>query len=346
MDEEKQYTTNSDRSHARPSMVVMTNKLLNVTEGMAAMNVRVACGVALCIVLLVATFIVNVIAFDYARDNEVSNGALVDKATGRPVVVADTVSLSGPAKNEFVLDETFLRGVKNVELTGTGHNMLSVPSSGFTIFACNNNIPEALQAEYCDLDGYAYLVFAGELIAYYKSNDGKLVTGIVDAADATELVNSGVTAVAQEHRSRQLLSLTHTAYYEECVMSPNSPLNTDPRSPYYGQSCEFNQFGDPYCSKGQAMGSCTVSVTAQHMFHDEGETVQAGSFGHNAVGSFDAHYHPTPSPTDPPATPSPTPAPPPCRNFGQTCNAALTCCSGASCNGGVCLEAGMGPIFG
>jgi len=94
MDEEQNFDTTKGattrQGPVRPSMVVMTSKLLHVSEGIAAMNLRIAAGVVFCMILLVATFVVNVVAFDYAKSEKVEASAegipmVVDKGSGEVI---------------------------------------------------------------------------------------------------------------------------------------------------------------------------------------------------------------------------------------------------------------------
>lgn len=153
MEEEKDYNTQGTTRNGpvRPSMVVMTSKLLNVSEGIAAMNIRIACGVAFCCVLLVATFIVNIMAFDYAKDNKVQGGSLVDKDSGAQLQVTATYPLSRLYFDpfQFLGLEAFTADLSN----GKAYYKAIAKE----IRSCDTSDQDNL----CCVEGLAYLVFTG-----------------------------------------------------------------------------------------------------------------------------------------------------------------------------------------
>lgn len=153
MEEEKDYSTQGTTRNGpvRPSMVVMTSKLLNVSEGIAAMNIRIACGVAFCCVLLVATFIVNILAFDYAKDNKVQGGALTDKDTGAQLTVTPSYPLTRVrfGGNEFSGLESF-----NADLS---NGKAFYRATAKEIRPCDESDDDNV----CCVNGLAYLIFTG-----------------------------------------------------------------------------------------------------------------------------------------------------------------------------------------
>jgi len=130
-DEYYEEKTSAGRSGTvRPSMVLMTGKLLGVSEGIAAMNLRIACGVVLCLVFIVATFAVNLVAFDYAKTEKASGAGnlMKDKSSGQVVnfhTGSDHVTLTP----EMDLNYGMIRKVReiDVQLVGDsfGHYMIS-----------------------------------------------------------------------------------------------------------------------------------------------------------------------------------------------------------------------------
>jgi len=125
----------STREPVRSSMVVMTGKLLGVTESIAAMNLRIFAGVVFCIILLVATFVVNVIAFDYAKDSDSKNGALVSKSDGltmttRPFSAFEREPPLAPLTAESFFE---LKGISRPTLyqyTFASHEIFVCPEQG------------------------------------------------------------------------------------------------------------------------------------------------------------------------------------------------------------------------
>jgi len=174
MEEEKDYSTQGTTRNGpvRPSMVVMTSKLLNVSEGIAAMNVRIACGVAFCCVLLVATFVVNIIAFDYAKDNKVQDGALVDKESGAQLRTTSTYPLFAREFNivQFAQLETF-------------HAKLSNGNAWYKALAKEHRPCDASDVDNeCCVDGSAYLVFTGNAASTMCAVDNNGIMGFREAA--------------------------------------------------------------------------------------------------------------------------------------------------------------------
>mmetsp|Transcript_17098 Transcript_17098/g.20590 ORF Transcript_17098/g.20590 Transcript_17098/m.20590 type:complete len:116 (-) Transcript_17098:10-357(-) len=64
--------------------VHMTSRILNVSEGIAALNIKIAVGIAFCLVAIIATFLVNVMAFNYAKESETDTSTkfVLEKASG------------------------------------------------------------------------------------------------------------------------------------------------------------------------------------------------------------------------------------------------------------------------
>jgi len=79
-----QLETKADAQLApeRTANAVMTGKLLGITEGVASMNARIFLALGFCLMIGAATFVVDIIAFDYALTTGSKNGALVDKDSG------------------------------------------------------------------------------------------------------------------------------------------------------------------------------------------------------------------------------------------------------------------------
>lgn len=153
MEEEKDYSTQGTTRNGpvRPSMVTLTGKLLNVSEGIAAMNIRIALGVAFCCVLLVATFIVNILAFDYAKDNKVQGGALTDKNTGAQLTVTPSYPLTHVrfGADEFSGLESF-----NADLS---NGKAFYRATAKEIRPCDESDDDNV----CCVNGLAYLIFTG-----------------------------------------------------------------------------------------------------------------------------------------------------------------------------------------
>lgn len=183
MDEEKNYTAPSDRGPVRPSMVIMTSKLLNVTEGMAAMNLRIAFGVLFCIVLLVATFIINIIAFDYAKDNKTAKDTMfvVDKSSGEPLNYHPKWSGYSPELTFASLSEMKELGAPLIDGTSMGSYQISAverlpcPEAGSDrcvgdyLFAMHTNIGKVFFAT--DHHGQTHFLQNTDPAFLQKAND-------------------------------------------------------------------------------------------------------------------------------------------------------------------------------
>lgn len=239
MDEEKEYSTGRQGGPVRPSMVIMTSKLLNVSEGIAAMNVRIAIGVFLCLLLIVATFIVNVLAFDYAKDNEMNDGALVDKSTGRMVeVVAKTRLQEG--RTEVELDGQYLAAQKSVAVTYGDNHMFYLNMDGFSILACPSTVSAELRTKYCqnDLTHLGYAV-EGMVVVFFQ--DGAGVSTFIMAPEDKGFVTAAVSETMEQEvnaqqPTRKLLHLLHgnchtnyvtgnvCDYREECTFDGGEPV--------------------------------------------------------------------------------------------------------------------------
>jgi len=236
MDEEKEYSTGRQGGPVRPSMVIMTSKLLNVSEGIAAMNVRIAIGVFLCLLLIVATFIVNVLAFDYAKDNEINRGALVDKSTGKMVeVVAKTRLQEG--RTEVELDGQYLAAQKSVAVTYGDNHMFYLNMDGFSILACPSTVSAELRTKYCqnDLTHLGYAV-EGMVVVFFQ--DGAGVSTFMMAPEDKGFVTAAVSETmeqevnAQQPTRKLLHGNCHTNYVtgnvcdyrEDCTFSGYEPV--------------------------------------------------------------------------------------------------------------------------
>jgi hypothetical protein len=193
MEEEKDYSTQGTTRNGpvRPSMVVMTSKLLNVSEGIAAMNIRIACGVAFCCVLLVATFIVNILAFDYAKDNEVKEGALVDKNTGKKLTVTAQPPAAPEPKQE--LSAEYLQTQKDVAVFYGDNFFFNLRVDTFSISICPSTVSEDLRTKYCQEDK-TYLGFSdNDLVVVFYQDGANVGTKLVAPED-----QGFVTAVVSE----------------------------------------------------------------------------------------------------------------------------------------------------
>lgn len=195
MEEEKDYNTQGTTRNGpvRPSMVVMTSKLLNVSEGIAAMNIRIACGVAFCCVLLVATFIVNIMAFDYAKDNKVQDGALVDKDSGAQLHVTATyphLPLEF-SMSRFIGLESFTADVSN------GKAFYKALAKEY------RSCEKSDDGHVCCTDGAAYLVFTGNPASTMCAVNSN---GLMDFREAEpEFVARTMAAAAPADSGRHLL---------------------------------------------------------------------------------------------------------------------------------------------
>jgi len=155
-------------------MVLMTGKLLGVSEGIAAMNLRIAAGVFFCVILLIATFIVNVIAFDFAKDNETNAGFLRDRDTHRPVATApkyeyfrDVMTLDTPEDFFSASATMMIDSERAVQYTFDSHEMLPCPEEG---------------SKYCE-GKVVYLATAGNIVFYaYDGLTGMEFDYVDDAA--------------------------------------------------------------------------------------------------------------------------------------------------------------------
>lgn len=222
--EEKRYNAGSDRGPIRPSMVVMTSKLLNVTEGMAAMNMRIAFGVFLCILLLVATFIVNVVAFDYAKDNKVQQPgdypslkgdtskmkALVDKESGK-VLATQNIDLREATPMPEALTVDFLLRFDKVETEGVSSRVQSHVSG-----PCPETVPQSMKDEYCS-GSRTYLALAPNDIVFFFTQEavgGAIAAGLMSPGHRDEFVAAALEATKEEVRSRR--HLLHVQQISEC----------------------------------------------------------------------------------------------------------------------------------
>lgn len=155
----------------RPSMVIMTGKLLGVTEGIAAMNLRIACGVGLCLVFICATFVVNIVAFDYAKDQETVEGLLTAKGSD---VVVSTVSKPAFRTPEMGVHlDPFnwlaLNGVKIFATAGNDPQYVKYTFNSQEIVKC-----PVEDSPYCHSDGMLYLGY---------TTNGRTIYGIQEEVD-------------------------------------------------------------------------------------------------------------------------------------------------------------------
>jgi hypothetical protein len=164
MDEEENFEagkTGQTRGTVRPSMVVMTSKLLHVSEGIAAMNLRIAAGVVFCMILLVATFVVNVVAFDYAKDQEQTRQAdgsfmVTDKSSGE---VVDFHTKYAVVQKDFT--EVWL-SIKEISVHFNAEAMGEYTVQAAEMYPC----PVA-QAEHCyNGNLYVFHTTAGRVFTY------------------------------------------------------------------------------------------------------------------------------------------------------------------------------------
>jgi len=149
MDEEKEYSTSTGRQGGpvRPSMVIMTSKLLNVSEGIASMNIKIAVGVFLCLILIGATFIVNVVAFDYAKDEARNDSNFVVDKSSAEVIEFHTKTV--PFKPELTLES--LSQLKEVTTGTSDGSQFFFHVAGVEMSACSE---ESLTCN----DGLKYVV--------------------------------------------------------------------------------------------------------------------------------------------------------------------------------------------
>jgi len=192
------------REPVRSSMVLMTGKLLGVTESVAAMNLRIFIGVIFCIILLVATFVVNVVAFDYAKDtkaavlNEASNAMMVSKDTGKPL----DVHVGTVQRPMFETVATFadIRPIKEVDVqfaSGThGHYMIS----GAEELPC----PEG-EEEYCQGDTLLVMHATTGQTIYVKNVDGAQIPSAHMLRDSSVLEKAVAMSDIVVHKNRHLL---------------------------------------------------------------------------------------------------------------------------------------------
>jgi len=167
----------------RPSMVVMTSKLLHVSEGIAAMNLRIAAGVVFCMVLLVATFIVNIIAFDFAKDNKTAKDTMfvVDKSSGDPLNYHPKWSVYSPELTFASLSEMKELGAPLIDGTSMGSYQISAVESlpcpeagsdlcvGDDLFAMHTNIGKVFFAT--DHSGQTHFLQNTDPAFLQKAND-------------------------------------------------------------------------------------------------------------------------------------------------------------------------------
>jgi len=186
----------------RPSMVVMTSKILKTTESIAAMNLRIAGGVFLCVLLITATFVVNVLAFDYAKESKMSGVMLVSADTGNAV--------STLTKTEFhpnyqpLESQTFLS--KDGAMVFSNGNYGKYTFQSQEILDC----PDGYAAsEFCH-DGKTYLSYSSNgraLYAFPTSDNTKFEFSLVGDADFLTKLSIAplVTDQSESGKQRRLL---------------------------------------------------------------------------------------------------------------------------------------------
>jgi len=207
MEEEKSYSANGQRNNVRPSMVMMTSKLLNVTEGMAAMNVRIAIGVFLCLILLVVNFVVNVVAYEFAKDNRVSSfqeglKAFVDKETGQPLITPSVRPL---------IDQSTAETFKSLGVVRAG--LFSSDVIGRTAGVCSS-LPEKFHS-YCDEDGHLYILLGAHDLVFAFSSKGSVLVPTQHVDELLEVMRSGHDELESHRSARALLQ----GGSDECICS-------------------------------------------------------------------------------------------------------------------------------
>lgn len=178
----------------------MTGKLLGVTESIAAMNLRIFAGVVFCIILLVATFVVNVIAFDYAKTEKASgeDSMMRDKDSGK--VVNFHTATEHVAISDFkTLNKEFIRQIREIDVNlgfdvgsnnydGQGHYMIEaqeeLPCPEGHADKCNNGKMYVL---YPTTSGRVfYVTYDGAKFSYNVLADHSLLTPSAHFADRAD----------------------------------------------------------------------------------------------------------------------------------------------------------------
>jgi len=215
--EMKTGTTRRD-APVRPSMVVMTSKLLHVSEGIAAMNLRIAVGVFFCILLVAATFIVNVVAFDYAKDtkvallNEASNAMMVDKDSGNPLDVH--VGTVPRLALETVASFAFIRPIRELDVQLASGKYGNYMIGGAEELPC----PEG-EEKYCQGDSLLVVYATTGQTIYVKNENGAPLPSAHMLRDSSVLEKAVAMSDVHDHKNRHLLGHTGTHNALTCMMS-------------------------------------------------------------------------------------------------------------------------------
>jgi hypothetical protein len=238
-------TKGSSREPVRQSMVVMTGKLLGITESIAAMNLRIFVGVLFSIVLLVATFVVNILAFDYAKDNTVSGDRLVSKETGEVLRVGLDIRYGLPQFGEY----QFLATEEVRLATGSSGDFTSLVETGSKMI-----LPCPVADSPMCTGAKTYLAYTNipNLVLYATSDADVMRWAVADESFVQAAMQKGLEE-AQAAPARKLLNpacdfcpvvcppgcsgSTHSASSSSRSSRPSTSRSYRPATPLPNNSC-------------------------------------------------------------------------------------------------------------